>query len=134
MRHLGRRVLEVTGRSRPSSRPASEVLNHPLAAALLIFIPASFDKGLPLGQREMDQPCYLVRTGRDGLGLAHARSHPVLMRTQMKGRPKDPKMIIDLPDWDLAAQPAPDNENNQRAILKTSGPPSHMPSDSTSRL
>lgn len=43
-------------------------------------------------------------------------------------------MTIDLPDWELAAQTAPDYEVNQRAIVKNSGPPSHMPSDSTSRL
>ena len=61
---------------------ASQILHHPLAVALFIFILASFDKGLTLGQHEIDQPCQLVCARCDGLGFVHPGAQAAVVRTQ----------------------------------------------------
>ncbi|TXT36036.1 MAG: Transposase IS4 [Comamonadaceae bacterium] len=51
-------------------------------SSLLVLVLPGLDKGLPLGQHEINQSCQFVRTGRDGLGFVHARTQSTVMSTQ----------------------------------------------------
>ena len=58
-----------------------EVVQDPLAVALLEVILPPVGVFLPVGEHGVDQSGQLVGSGRDGLGFVHARAHSPVVRT-----------------------------------------------------
>jgi len=59
-----------------------EVLQYPLAIALLVVILSLVGVLLAFGEHRIDEPRELVRRGLDGLGLVHARAQPPVVRAE----------------------------------------------------
>lgn len=61
-----------------------EVVQDPLAVALLEVILPPVGVFLPVGEHGVDQSGQLVGSGRDGLGFVHARAHSPVVRPQRR--------------------------------------------------
>ena len=75
-----------------------EVVQDPLAVALLEVILPLVGVLLPVGEHGVDQAGQLVGSGRDGLGFVHARAHATVVRAQRRlartqGRCRQPQRL-----------------------------------------
>ena len=76
----------------------SEVVQDPLAVALLEVILPPVGVFLPVGEHGIDQSGQLVGSGRHRFGLVHARAHSPVVRTQRRlaraqGRCRQPQRL-----------------------------------------